>query len=120
MKKTILIVFLIINAFITKSQTIIELNDGSLLYASLDNKKTYYEPELKLIHIKPIYYKDYGSGLKTGPALLLGGAAFITAGLLTRPTTFNGKGVHFSGKNACIISGTIIFVSGIVITIGGG
>ena len=39
MKKTILIVFLIINALITKSQTTIELDNGGLLFASLN---TYY------------------------------------------------------------------------------
>jgi len=120
MKKTILIVFLIINALITKSQTTIELDNGGLLFASLNTNTTYYKPELKLTKVKPLYYRDYNTGLKTGPALLLGGATFISAGLLTRSSTFNGKGIHFSGKNACIVSGTIIFVSGIVITIGGG
>ncbi len=60
-----------------------------------------------------------------GPALLLGGASFIAAGLLTPPvmeggsTTEKKSPIHQLHRILPIVSGSAVFVVGIGVTIGG-
>jgi hypothetical protein len=62
--------------------------------------------------------------VKSGPIMMLGGGAFMTMGLLTRPimeagSTTDKKPFYKQVRNLPIITGAAIFTVGIGFTIGG-
>lgn len=68
--------------------------------------------------------RSYGEpSFPIGPAMMIGGATFITAGLLTPPTYVGGsttekKPFYQQPKMLPIVTGAIFMCSGIVISIG--
>jgi len=70
--------------------------------------------------------KSYGfePEVRSGPGIILGGASFIVAGLLTTPTMVGGstterKPFYKQVRNLPILIGSITLTTGIVITITG-
>ena len=64
------------------------------------------------------------SDVRKGPMMLIGGAAFIAAGLLTPPVMVGGSTTqkqpfYKQPKMLPILSGTIIFTIGLGMTVGG-
>jgi len=76
------------------------------------------------LHLPQTQNYGYENTMRTGPAVMLGGASFIVAGLLTPPTYVSGsttekKPFYKQIRNLPILAGSIIFSTGLVITITG-
>lgn len=83
-------------------------------------------PKQKIdLHLQNVSYTSSNSSVRVGPVMLLGGASFIAAGLLTTPvyvagsTTDKKPFLQQGGRAAAIISGCIVLSGGIVISLNG-
>ena len=89
-------------------------------------------PKQKInLHLSTTSYSSNSSNVRVGPGLgagsvmMLGGASFIVAGVLTTPVYVSGSTtekkpfLQQGGKAAAIISGCLVLTGGIVISIGG-
>ena len=87
---------------------------------------TQLSPPVQKIDLHLPAVQKYGSEktIRTGPAVMLGGAAFIVAGLLTPPiyvagSTTEKKPFHQQIKALPILSGSLIFTAGFIVTLKG-
>ena len=83
-------------------------------------------PKQKInLHLSTTYYSSNSSNVRVGPVMMLGGASFIVAGILTTPVYVSGSTTEKKpfpqqgGKAAAIISGCLVLTGGIVVSIGG-
>lgn len=105
MKNIVLVLFLIVS---------------SLTFAQLA------PPKQKInLHLNMLPYDSRGSSVNIGPPMMIGGAAFLAAGLLTPPLMVGGsttqKQPFFKqgARAAAIITGPVVFVVGAAFTLGG-
>ena len=76
------------------------------------------------LHLPTVQKYGYEGTIKTGPAVMIGGAAFIVAGLLTPPTYVAGsttekKPFYQQIRNLPLLTGSLVFTTGFVITLTG-
>lgn len=83
-------------------------------------------PKQKInLHLSTTSYSSNSSNVRVGPVMMLGGASFIVAGILTTPVYVSGSTtekkpfLQQGGRAAAIISGCLVLTGGIVISIGG-
>lgn len=94
---------------------------SSLTFAQIAPPKQ--KIDLHLNMLKP--YDSRGKDINIGPPMMLGGAAFLAAGLLTPPLMVGGsttqKQPFFKqgARAAAIITGPVVFLVGASFTLGG-
>jgi cytochrome c biogenesis factor len=76
------------------------------------------------LEMKSSGYSTYGNDVRTGPIVMVGGAAFILAGLLTPPVMEGGsttikKPFYKQIRSLPILAGGIVMTVGLAITITG-
>ena len=83
-------------------------------------------PKQKInLHLNMLPYDSRGNDIRVGPPMMIGGAAFLAAGLLTPPLMVGGsttqKQPFFKqgARAAAIITGPVVFVVGAAFTLGG-
>ena len=125
MKKIILILILSLSSILYSQDNISDMGVSYVPTQSImfNSNSPLQKVNLNLQNGKNIL--DNGRNVRVGPVMLLGGASFIVAGLLTTPVYVGGstteKKPFFQqgGKMLSILSGCLVMTVGVGVSLGG-